>query len=308
MENLTKASVYAIIVTYNGLAWIDRCLSSLQNSTYPLEIIIIDNLSSDGTTGFIKEKYPAIKLIEAHANLGFGKANNIGLRIALKENADYVFLLNQDAWVENNTIEKLIDVAASNKEYGIISPMHYDGTSNKFDYKFVEYIQDRECPALLEDLWFGRLKPIYETSFVNAAAWLIPVKCLRIVGGFDPLFPHYGEDVDYVQRVQYNKFRAGIVPVTKINHDSRVQLWDAIRWNKKMMFTIYLCEVKNINGSLRSNFLVFSKKRFDELTSALLYRQFKLFGFRLKLFIKILSSLRLINKARKISLQETAFL
>ena len=290
------------------MKWVENCLISLRNSTYPLNVIVIDNLSTDGTYNYIKQNFPEIELINAEANLGFGKANNIGLKIAIEQKADYVFLLNQDAWIETNTIEKLVIIAEENKDYGIISPMHYDGSNQKFDHKFIEYIQQTECPDLLQDLWYNRLKTIYSTTFVNAAAWLIPIACVQLVGGFDPMFPHYGEDVDYVQRVHYNKFKVGISPMAKINHDARVQLWSEIMWNKNRMYTIYLSEIKNINGSLRSNLLVFCKNRFDELTSNLLYRQFRLFAFKAKLTARILVNIRPIYLARKSSLSKKAFL
>jgi len=102
--------IYVVIVTYNGMQWIDKCLDSLIHSSIPLNIIIIDNLSTDGTVDFIKHKYPTVELVETGKNLGFGKANNIGITHAVKQNADYVFLLNQDAWVGLNTIDELVKI------------------------------------------------------------------------------------------------------------------------------------------------------------------------------------------------------
>lgn len=308
MSNTLNKTIYAIIVTYNGSKWVDKCFGSLSNSNIPLKIFAVDNQSSDNTVELIRQNYPNVHLIETGANLGFGKANNIGLKFALKEDADFAFLFNQDAWIQPDTIEKLVAIAEANQDYGIISPMHYDGGNENFDHKFIEYIQHNVCPGLLEDLWFKRMQPIYETTFVNCAAWLVPKKCFQLVGGFDPLFPHYGEDTDYVQRVQFNKFKIGITPSTIINHDSRVQLWEEIKWNKKRMFTIYLSEVKNINGSLRSNMLVFLKNQFNDTTSNLLFRQFKMFMFKIKLVFKIIFAVRSINQARKNTRPKTAFL
>ena len=83
------------------------------------------NASGDGTVEYIKENYPEIMLIESKENLGFGKGNNLAMRYALDHGCDYVFLLNQDAWLdENDTIEKLVEVAQRHPEYGILSPMH----------------------------------------------------------------------------------------------------------------------------------------------------------------------------------------
>ena len=68
-------------------------------------------------------------------------------------------------------------------------------------------------------MFFNRLKDVYETKYVNAAAWLIPRNVLTKVGGFDPLFFHYGEDDNYLNRVIYHGFKVGICPHSRIVHD-----------------------------------------------------------------------------------------
>ncbi len=79
------AKILTIIVSYNFEPWIHKCLPSLLDSSYPTDILVVDNNSGDNTTQIIKETYPTIRLIESSENLGFGKANNIGLDIVLKE-------------------------------------------------------------------------------------------------------------------------------------------------------------------------------------------------------------------------------
>jgi GT2 family glycosyltransferase len=300
--------VFAIIVTYNGRAWIEKCVNSLWASTLSPEILVIDNASTDNTVAYIQQHFPEVRLIHSGANLGFGKANNIGMKLALDEGADYVFLLNQDAWIERDTINALISVHRLNSEYGIISPLHVNGDNTALEYKFIEYIQPSECPGLVSDFIMDRLKLIYQTTFVNAAAWLISKSCLETVGGFDPLYPHYGEDVDYIQRAKYFGYKTGIVPGTKMWHDSKILSWPEITKNRKRMVTIYLSEVKSIGGSLRSNMLVFLKRRFDDLTSHLLFRRFKMLAYQSGLTWEVLRSLNKISKARKASKLKGAFL
>ena len=100
--------IYAIVITYNGKKWYDRCFGSLRDSEMPVETIVIDNTSTDDTIEYIKTHFPSVHLIESKENLGFAKANNIGIRYAIDNNADYVFLLNQDAWIENDTLTALL--------------------------------------------------------------------------------------------------------------------------------------------------------------------------------------------------------
>jgi len=212
--------IFVVIVTYNPKKWIDTCFSSLRKSSLPLNIIVVDNDSTDNSPVLIKGNYPEVNLIQSTENLGFGKANNIGIKKALNEDADYILLLNQDAWVEEGTIEKLVSVAQSNPDYGIISPIHLNGKGDTLDYAFVEYIKQVKDNRLLNDLLLNiPMNDIYELPFVNAAAWLITRTCIQKVGGFDPMFFHYGEDDNYCQRVKFHGFKIGIVPGSTIFHD-----------------------------------------------------------------------------------------
>ena len=115
--------VLVIVVTYNAMKWAERCLSSLRNSSVSCDVMVIDNNSTDGTQNFIHTHFPEVELIENKKNLGFGQANNIGLQRVLDENYEYAYLLNQDAWVMPDTLEKLIDISKTHPEYGVLSPM-----------------------------------------------------------------------------------------------------------------------------------------------------------------------------------------
>ncbi len=250
------SKLFAIIVTYKGQQWYDRCFKSLLESTIPLQTIVVDNASDDGTVEYIKECYPEIHLIESKENLGFGRANNLAIRYALDHNCDYVFLLNQDAWVEPDTIEKLIAVHNGHPEYGILSPMHLNAEKNNIEKGLIGYLDNKSITdkAMFEDMYFDRLKEVYRTNYVNAAAWLLPRKTLETVGGFDPIFLHYGEDDNYMHRVIYHKMRIGICPLCRVVHDTERR----IQTNTKKVMTEnrnLLADVTNINASLNINAL-----------------------------------------------------
>jgi GT2 family glycosyltransferase len=204
------------------MQWYDRCFNSLQKSDVPVQIIVIDNASSDGTVEYIKTNYQEIILIESKENLGFAKANNIGLRYALDHGANYVFLLNQDAWlVQNNCIEELIKQSQLHPEFGILSPLQLYGSGNRIAQDTqAHYLYKSNNPNdFVSDLYFGRLKDIYETNYVSAASWLLPIEIVKSIGGFDPLFYHYGEDDNYIQRLHYFGWKIGICPKINICHD-----------------------------------------------------------------------------------------
>ncbi|MEL1246343.1 glycosyltransferase family 2 protein [Flavobacterium sp. DGU11] len=206
-ETLDK-KVIVIIVIYNGMRWIDKNITSLLASSYPVSIIAIDNNSTDDSVALL-EKYPQVELVKSPDNLGFGKANNIGMKMALEQGADYVFLLNQDTWVFEDTIGSLVGKMKSDAAFGIISPMHYSGNGVDFDKSFETYYGRKTAAQ----------KGITVVPFVNAAAWLVSRECTAKVGYFEPLFGHYGEDRNYCDRVKYHKFLIGIDPDSKIVHD-----------------------------------------------------------------------------------------
>jgi GT2 family glycosyltransferase len=212
--------VYTIIVTYNGFKWIDKCFESLKQSSIAMNTIVIDNGSTDGTQEKIQSLYPDVDFIQSKENLGFGKANNIGIKKAYDAGADFVFLLNQDAWIEKDTLSGLVNVFFKHPEYGIISPVHLNGKGDALDFGFSRYINPTLCPNLVSDALLGKTQnKIYETKYVNAAAWMISRQCIEAVGGFNPLFTMYGEDDNYLQRVAFHGFKVGILPHVFIYHD-----------------------------------------------------------------------------------------
>ena len=216
MANIAK--IFVIIVTYKGNQWYERCFTSLRNSEYPVQTIVIDNASNDGTVEYIRENFPEIYLIESEKNLGFGRANNIGMRYALDHGCDYVFLLNQDAWIKPESVYELVRIHEKFPEYGVLSPMHITA-DNKFICAQIEDGMTNHANSLLSDMYFQCMKEIYQFTYVNAAAWLINRKTLETIGGFDPIFFLYGEDDNYLQRLEYHNIKLGLAPRVEIIHD-----------------------------------------------------------------------------------------
>ena len=233
--NLKRLCV--IIVTYNGAKWINNCLNSVLHSTVKTSIIVIDNNSTDETTSFIKKISPQIILLEQKENKGFGLANNIGLKYAIEHNYEYIYLLNQDAWVESNTLQILIDILDNNINYGIVSPLQLSGDGNKLDYNFQTLLSPHICKDLLSDLVVGKeTKDIYPTNDVMAAHWMIRTESLKKVGGFMPLFQHYGEDGNLIHRMKYFGWEVGISPNCIGYHDREYR----INSSEKNLYLVYV--------------------------------------------------------------------
>jgi GT2 family glycosyltransferase len=212
-------SVFTIIVTYNGMKWIERCLRSIHNQSH---VIIVDNNSTDGTVEFIESNFSDIILLKQNVNLGFGKANNIGMKYALKNNANAVFLINQDVYADKNCISKLLSISKSNPEYGIISPIHMSSKGKEMDRYFSFCAHKNELFKVEKT---DNDSILYDVPMVNGAAWFVPINTINIVGGFDPIFYHYGEDHNYCQRILFHHLKIGIASNIFIRHDreSRVK-------------------------------------------------------------------------------------
>ena len=312
MISKTDSIVVAIIVTYNGENWMDKCLSSLIKSEYPVEVIVVDNNSNDETVKIIKEKFHNTEIISLKKNVGFGMANNIGIKRALFKKANFIFLLNQDAWIESNTIEKLLITLKQNNSpspIGIISPVHLNGTGNLFDKGFYRYLSKDFSRSFFSKLFLSNnsLDSFYPSNFINAAAWLINSECLLNIGGFNPIFFHYGEDCNYVHRLQFLGYSIGFSPNAIIFHDRENspersgKTWDSY-------YLHYLINACNINEPLSKNFLKYSLIYLSEAFYNLFSGKFfdsKNYWFA---FLKILTSLIKVKKNRQMAKIKGAFL
>ena len=212
--------IYSIIVTYNAMQrnWIDRCMESLSKSTVPTVPVLIDNCSSDGTQEHVTLCYPDVVWLPQEKNLGFGQANNLGIKYALEHEADYVLLLNQDAALSPDAIEKMLSVSDGES---LLSPLHLNGDGSALDNMFRGSIRD--VSKLQDDLLVKHhLEVSYETGEICAACWLMPVALIRKIGGFNPVFFHYNEDNNYYHRMVYHQVKTILVPHAMMYHDRSV--------------------------------------------------------------------------------------
>lgn len=215
--------IHVIIVTYNAMKWAERCFTSLRNSSVPVQCVVIDNGSKDGTQEYIRKNFPEVDFTQSETNLGFGKANNIGIEKAYQAGAEFFYLMNQDAWLYQDTMEKMLEIYRNHTDQGsigIISPIHIDGTEKYLDIFLDQYIAaNYEKTRMISDLYFQTLKPYYEIRFVNAAHWLLPRHTVETIGGFNPYFFHYGEDNEYVNRIHFHQKKLLLVPGSRAVHD-----------------------------------------------------------------------------------------
>lgn len=217
--NRKRQRALAVVVTFNGHRYIERCLNSLLDE--PVDVLVIDNASTDTTVEVARRTHPSADIVVMPDNLGFGRANNVGLKRSLEKAYDYAFLLNQDAYVTPGTIQALVDAHSQASDYALLAPVQLAADAESLDYRFSRYVVPPYCRRFFSDCYCRRerLDFVYDCEGTNAAAWLLPRKTLEYVGGFDPLFSHYAEDDDYSVRVRALAGRIGIVPRATVVHD-----------------------------------------------------------------------------------------
>ena len=252
--------LYTIVVTYNGAEWIKKCLSSLVEApVVDHKILVVDNGSQDDTVTLIQNHFTQVQLLLPGGNLGFGKANNLGIEKALSAGADYIFLLNQDAWINTNTFPELIRCMEKYPEFGILSPIQLNADGN-LDSQFRKYYKTESNTENQQ---------VDEIKFVNASGWFMTAACIQAVGGFSPLFFHYGEDADYCNRVRYHGFKIGVAKQCSYIHDrgGRAAVPLVAEKQTQQMFVANLVRLANINRGVwlntSLNFLRMSKNRLE---------------------------------------------
>lgn len=220
---MSNYKVYIIIVTFNDLKHALECLESLEKlkkERLQIKILVVDNASFKFNPQILKKKFPKIILIENDKNLGFGRANNIGIRIALAKRADFVLILNPDTKVtqDKNFIKKLIKTADSDKNIGILGPciQHRTGQFTLYDYGGILNINLARAWHINKKKYLSG-DPI-ERDFVTGACMLVKREVFEKAGFFDPGYFLYLEDVDFCLKVRKAGFKIVNVPSSKIFH------------------------------------------------------------------------------------------
>lgn len=219
--------VSIIISSWNTCDTLRNCLVSINN--YPpdgeYEIIVIDNASKDGSVGMLRSQFPSVRLIENATNVGFGAANNQGVKIA---KGKYLLLLNSDTLVHLNAVTALAHYIDMNSQVAAVGPrlLNEDGTLQ---------ISAFRTPTLLNEFWrllnldrlmafsqyphkFFEANQPRSVEVLNGACILIRADVVRRIGLFDEDFFMYSEEVDLCERIRRNQWSLSWEPKAEVTH------------------------------------------------------------------------------------------
>jgi GT2 family glycosyltransferase len=229
-----------VIVNWNVCQLLRRCLASLvqseglptnsgsDSSVDAVEIIVVDNGSTDDSVQMVHDEFPAVRLIENRANLGFARANNLGIA---ETHGRYVLLLNPDAEVASGTLATMLAFADAHPDIGLIGPqlINADGSVQSSRRRFPTI-----ATAVFESTWLEPWAPsrildryyvrdrrdnvTQDVDWVQGAALFVRRDVIEQVGGMDEQFFMYSEELDWCRQIKDAGWRIVYYPEAQVVH------------------------------------------------------------------------------------------
>ena len=236
-------TISVIIVNWNGKKWLQKCLSSLSSQTYKkLEIIVVDNNSSDHSIDFVKRNFPHVKIIKCKQNFGFATANSIGIK---SSKGKYIILINNDTWIERDFVEQLSSFYLSHN-YDIVAP--------------VEHTYDKKKRIdLVSTIDFTGSAAYYFPKNIHTKLFYLSGVCLFFLKtfyketlGLDNNFFMYFEDVDWFWRLTLLGKKFARADNISLYHNGVGSTGAGIKYN------MFLWRNQNILQMLIKNYSAFS--------------------------------------------------
>lgn len=218
--------VAIIVLTWNQRDLTLDCLTSLSEMNYPadrLQIIVVDNGSSDDTAAAVRERFPHAIVLENDDNLGFAEGNNVGIRYALQGEAEYIMLLNNDTVVDRQMLAVLIQTAELDPLVGVVTPKIYyfddpkriwcAGASVNWKSGNITRLQAEQIDGSLDGT-------PSDVDFASGCAICCKRRTVEEIGFLDPRFYFYFEETDWCMRARAAGWR--------ISYEPRAQVWHHI--------------------------------------------------------------------------------
>ena len=210
-------SVGIVVLNHNGKALTEICLQSLLASPYPHKtIFVVDNASTDGSVEYLRSHFPQVTIIENQANLGVTGGRNRGFRVASQQQVDYILSLDNDARIEPQAINKLIEVATSDPKIGIVGPKTYHNDGSQLLQCAggrITYTENVTAERGTDEPDRGQYDRIEEVDYFPGCAFMGRREVFEQLDFLDESFYGYGhEDTDFCTRAAQLGYRIVYVP------------------------------------------------------------------------------------------------
>ena len=211
-----------IVVNWNNATDTLRCLDSLGRvNADGMNVLLVDNGSSDGSVGRIRERFPDVEILELGSNTGYGGGCNAGYERARSTGADYVVFLNNDTVVDPGFLGPLLTPLRERSEIGMTAPcIYYMDRPDRIWYAggFVDLRTGRFAHRGIRRRDAKRFGVAKETGYATGCCLAMRVADFGHVGGFDRRFGMYGEDVDLSLNVRRSGKQILYTPSSKVWH------------------------------------------------------------------------------------------
>lgn len=223
MQTLSRVDVpaaWVVVLNWNGLAETLECLESLSRLRYGnVHAVVVDNGSTGPEAEAIAARFPAVEVLRNSTNLGYAGGNNVGIRHALRQGAQYIWLVNNDAVVEEESLSALIAAAEHQPTVGLLSPVVYDYTPAR-SIQFAGTIVDHaaETHYTLRSIDEARDAAKRGPLGLWGTALLLKRQVVEQIGLLDERYFAYHEDMDYCLRALARRFDTLVVPEAAVFH------------------------------------------------------------------------------------------
>jgi len=244
-------SVYLLVLTYNGREMVLACLESVMQSSYDnLHVVVIDNGGSDGTPEAVREAWgDRAEVLRIEHNVKFSRANNEGIRLALKCGADYVMLLNDDTVMAPETVSELVKAAESDPAIGFVGPKIYYWKPDDqiwFAGGLIFPARGTAAHIGIRERDHGQYDEPRDVDYITGCAMMGRCAMIERIGLLDPAYKAYYEDSDWCTRAARAGWRRVYVPSGRV--------WHKISASTGGQLTAY-----KVYHKLRSGFIFFRR-------------------------------------------------
>jgi GT2 family glycosyltransferase len=238
-----------VIVNYNVKYYLEQCLESVRRASQGLqvEVFVVDNLSTDGSVPYLRERFPEVTFIENNENVGFARANNQAIR---QSRGEYVLLLNPDTILCEDTLRRFVDFMDAHPEAGAAGAymLHADGTfapesRRGLPTPFVAFCKMSGLTRLFpKSRLFGRyymgyldVNEVNRIEAISGACMVLRREALDRVGLLDEDFFMYGEDIDLSYRILQGGYHNYFLPVRMLHYKGESTVKNSYRY----VYTFY---------------------------------------------------------------------
>lgn len=217
-----EKKVCIIVLNWNGKEDTLDCLMSLRSTDYGnYRVVLVDNGSEDDSVAAVRRDFPEAEVVETGKNLGFAGGNNVGIEYAIKQGADYVFLINNDTIVHPDYLKELVAVAESDAQIGAVgSKIYYYSEPERiwFAGGKINWLKNKGEHIGLDEIDKGQFDEIREVGYLTGCALLVKREVVERAGVLEDDYFLYYEDADYSLRIRNAGYKTVYAPKSRIYH------------------------------------------------------------------------------------------